>query len=331
MRFHLALAVLAGLELTIASPLASPLMAQHGGRIASPALTHDTASSATMRVMHAMMTTPARFRRTVTNLPNGVRTLTESDDAGARRLLHEYAAGAEAAVHTSHHPTAPEQRTSESTMPVDGPPVRRIVANAPGGVMITETSTDAPTVTMLQRRARDLTGPLGHDMASMHARMVSHGNAAAGETQHSGHQTVGTHGTMSHTNSDSAFAAVQQRGAAVMGVDQYTSTHRFEALPDGGRIELQRNTDDTAGTEAIRAHLQDIARAFSAGDFSAAAAVHMQAVPGVAVMAAKRDRIRYTVTSLPRGGALRITTGDADVVAAVAQFMAFQRMDHRAP
>ncbi len=330
MRFHLALAVLAGLELTIASPLASPLMAQHGGRIASPALTHDTASSATMRVMHAMMTTPARFRRTVTNLPNGVRTLTESDDAGARRLLHAYVAGVEATVHTSHHPTAAAPRATDSAMPVDGLPVRRIAAHALGGMMITETSTDAPTVTMVQRRAGDLTGPLGHDMASMHARMVTHSKPAAREKAPSGHQTSGTHGNTSDVNSDSAFAVVQQRGAAVMGVDQYTSTHRFEALPDGGRIELQRNTDDTAGAEVIRAHLQQIARAFSAGDFSAAAAVHMQAVPGVPVMAAKRDRIRYTVTSLPRGGTLRITTGDADVVAAVAQFMAFQRMDHRA-
>ena len=40
---------------------------------------------------------------------------------------------------------------------------------------------------------------------------------------------------------DSAFAAVQARGADArgMGVDQATSVHRFDALADGGRIELR--------------------------------------------------------------------------------------------
>src|ERR1051325_8166932 len=60
------------------------------------------------------------------------------------------------------------------------------------------------------------------------------------------------------TDADSAFAAVQARGAdpQAMGVDQYTSVHRFDTLPDGGRIELQRNVDDSAGVAQIRRHLR---------------------------------------------------------------------------
>src|SRR6478672_9598741 len=51
---------------------------------------------------------------------------------------------------------------------------------------------------------------------------------------------------------DSAFAAVQKRGAAVMGVDQYTSAHVFEDLPDGGRIVLERkDTTDSAGSHIL--------------------------------------------------------------------------------
>ncbi|MBL8960168.1 MAG: hypothetical protein JNJ98_09965, partial [Gemmatimonadetes bacterium] len=46
---------------------------------------------------------------------------------------------------------------------------------------------------------------------------------------------------------DSSFAAVQDRGAVAMGVDQYTSTHHFTDLPDGGVIELQRDSVDPAG------------------------------------------------------------------------------------
>ncbi len=131
---------------------------------------------------------------------------------------------------------------------------------------------------------------------------------------------------MSH---DSAFAKVQERGAQVMGVDQYTSRHVFESLPDGGRIELQREVDDSAGASQIRRHLAEVAGQFARGEFTAPFLVHGQEVPGTRVMAAKRGRIRYRVASLPRGGEIRIRTSDPDAVAAVHEFLAFQRSDHR--
>src|SRR5690242_13928585 len=71
---------------------------------------------------------------------------------------------------------------------------------------------------------------------------------------------------------DSAFAAMQERGKAAMGVDQYASTHRFDALKDGGRIELIRNDGDSTDVARIRAHMREIARAFANGDFSTPAA-----------------------------------------------------------
>lgn len=129
---------------------------------------------------------------------------------------------------------------------------------------------------------------------------------------------------------DASFAALQVRGQRAMGVDQYTSTHLFDALPDGGRIELQRGEDDPAGVAEIRRHLQQIARAFAAGDFSTPAFVHGQPVPGTAVLAAKRDLITYTYRELPHGGEVRITTGDPEAIEAIREFMAFQRQDHRA-
>src|SRR5918993_2848595 len=66
---------------------------------------------------------------------------------------------------------------------------------------------------------------------------------------------------------DARFHGVQARGETAMGVDQYTSSHVFEPLPDGGRIVLQRDAADSAGTAVIRAHLDRIAAAFAAGDF----------------------------------------------------------------
>lgn len=126
-----------------------------------------------------------------------------------------------------------------------------------------------------------------------------------------------------------AFAGVQARGATAMGVDQYTSSHLFEPLPDGGRISLERDVDDSAGVAQIREHMELIAEAFGRGDFRLPGFVHAQEVPGTEVMAARRTSITYLADSLPRGGQVRIRTTDPEAVRAVHEFLAFQRRDHR--
>ena len=133
----------------------------------------------------------------------------------------------------------------------------------------------------------------------------------------------------SSAHQDSAFRAMQSRGQGVMGVDQYTSIHHFASLPDGGRIELQRDRDDSAGTAAIRTHLRTIARAFADGDFGAPSAVHQDSVPGVPVMRQRRSAIEYVVTDLPRGAELRIRTVDPAALDAIHRFLAYQRREHR--
>jgi len=129
---------------------------------------------------------------------------------------------------------------------------------------------------------------------------------------------------------DSGFAGVQRRGAVVMGVNQYTSRHVFEPLPDGGRIELQRGLEDSAGIAQIRRHMALIARQFAAGDFHLPGVVHDRDVPGTRVMAERRAVISYSVESLPRGGAVRVRSGDSVAVRAIHDFLAFQRQDHHA-
>jgi hypothetical protein len=129
---------------------------------------------------------------------------------------------------------------------------------------------------------------------------------------------------------DSAFAGVQARGAVAMGVNQYTSRHVFEPLPDGGRIALQRDAADSEGAAQIRGHMREIARRFAAGDFTLPGFVHARVVPGTEIMAAKRAAIAYAVDTLPRGAALRIRSADSSAVRAIHEFLAFQRHDHRA-
>jgi hypothetical protein len=146
--------------------------------------------------------------------------------------------------------------------------------------------------------------------------------AAAAQAAHDHHP---------RTDSDTAFASMQARGQAAMGVDQYTSTHQFEDLADGGRIELQRDSSDHAGVAEIRAHLQRIAKAFAAGNFNVPGFVHAGEVPGTSVMRERRARISYRFSPLPGGGQVRITTSDPTARRAVHEFLAFQRREHRVP
>jgi hypothetical protein len=116
-----------------------------------------------------------------------------------------------------------------------------------------------------------------------------------------------------------------------MGVNQYTSQHVFEPLADGGRIVLQRKETDSTGEATIRAHMRTIAAAFAKGDFALPGFVHeMQEVPGTARMKALRAEIKYSEHDLPRGAEVVISTKNPDAVAAIHEFLAFQRMDHRA-
>lgn len=129
---------------------------------------------------------------------------------------------------------------------------------------------------------------------------------------------------------DTGFAAIQERGKQAMGVDQNLSTHKFDSFPDGGRIELQSDTDDAADVAAIRTHIREIADAFKTGDFSKPAFVHMQMVPGTKTMAERRASISYAARDLPRGAELRIVSSDSAAIAAIHDFMAFQRGEHHA-
>lgn len=135
----------------------------------------------------------------------------------------------------------------------------------------------------------------------------------------------------SHAAGDTAFHSMQTRGARAMGVDQYESSHVFETLPDGGRIELQTNAADSAGAAAILAHMREIAGKFAKGEFDIPGFVHAGAVPGTGVMRKRRGAIAYKPSALPRGGQVRITSSDAVAVRAIHEFLAYQRSEHRAP
>ena len=126
------------------------------------------------------------------------------------------------------------------------------------------------------------------------------------------------------------FAGVNARGDQGMGFSHKKTTHHFHLLADGGAIEIQSNEPaDAASQEAIRRHLAMIAVKFSQGDFAIPMFIHATVPPGVEDMKRLKSKITYEAENTENGAQLRITSHDAEAVAAVHTFLRFQIQDHR--
>jgi hypothetical protein len=129
---------------------------------------------------------------------------------------------------------------------------------------------------------------------------------------------------------DDHHQGVVERGDHFMGFSHDKAIHHFLLYSDGGAIDVQGNkADDTATRDEIRMHFGHIRKMFAAGDFSAPMLIHSQNPPGAQTMKRLREAIQYKLENTERGARIRITTKDADAVAAVHKFLRFQIKDHQ--
>jgi hypothetical protein len=123
---------------------------------------------------------------------------------------------------------------------------------------------------------------------------------------------------------------VVERGDHVMGFSHDQATHHFRLYADGGAIEVESNSaNDAATRDEIRMHFGHIAKMFAAGDFSAPMLIHSQNPPGAETMKRLRKAIQYRLENSEQGARIRITTKNADAVAAIHEFLRFQIKDHQ--
>lgn len=143
----------------------------------------------------------------------------------------------------------------------------------------------------------------------------------------------GASGQSAHGGADGHkghLAAVNERGERAMGFSQTRTTHHFFLRNDGGVIQVEADdARDAESRERVRAHLAEIARAFSAGDFRTPLAVHDQTPPGAHEMCRLRSSIKYEFEQTERGGRVLIKTRDKEALAAVHAFLRFQISDHQ--
>jgi hypothetical protein len=126
-----------------------------------------------------------------------------------------------------------------------------------------------------------------------------------------------------------ATIGVEHRHQDATGLPSDGIEHHFLLSANGGSIRLEvKDAGQTAARDRVRAHLQEIARSFSAGDFSMPLQIHEQVPPGVETLKARKDTIRYTFSRTPKGGTVSIASSDAAALGAIHDFLRFQISDH---
>ncbi|HYY96836.1 MAG TPA: hypothetical protein VE713_20190 [Pyrinomonadaceae bacterium] len=129
---------------------------------------------------------------------------------------------------------------------------------------------------------------------------------------------------------DAHLAAVNTRGEKAMGFSQTETTHHFILNADGGVIQVEAgDPNDAQNRAAIRQHLARVALMFAAGDFGTPLLVHGRVPPGVPVMRRLKSEINYVYEETERGARVRITTKNAEALAAVRDFLRFQITEHQ--
>jgi uncharacterized protein (TIGR01244 family) len=122
-------------------------------------------------------------------------------------------------------------------------------------------------------------------------------------------------------------AQVDHRHDEATGVPHEHAVHHFLLTKDGGSISLE-GRGGSAARDQVREHLQAIARSFASGDFSMPMRIHDRVPPGVDVMTKRRAAIHYDYSPTDNGGIVRISTRDAEALAAIHEFVRFQIRDH---
>jgi hypothetical protein len=129
-------------------------------------------------------------------------------------------------------------------------------------------------------------------------------------------------------NHHQAHAADRARHG--MGFDQQRTTHHFLIEPDGGTIQVTaKDAGDTESESQIRTHLQHIAQAFAAGDFTLPLFIHETEPPGTAMMKERHSMLTFTFERTPAGGKVIVRTSDRQALTALHDFLRFQIREHK--
>jgi len=135
-----------------------------------------TAGDSTMveqlRVIHTLFINHDQIKRTVTNLADGIRTVTESDDPQIAALLKTHVAEMIKRVGLGDDPGLPIESNALHAIFRDKDKIRTSTEISANGAVVIQTSDDPKVVAELQEHAAQVTDFVQAGMAALHTAMM---------------------------------------------------------------------------------------------------------------------------------------------------------------
>jgi len=116
-----------------------------------------------------------RIKRTVTNLPDGIRTVTESDDPELAETIKKHVAEMGKRVEEGRDPGLPIESPALRQIFRDKDKIKSTYEVTEKGIVVVQTSTDPATVKALQVHAAEVTDFAQRGMVAAHEAMMKNG------------------------------------------------------------------------------------------------------------------------------------------------------------
>ena len=148
-------------------------------------MAHDQATMGQLQGIHTLLVNHDRITRTVTNLPNGIRTVTESDDPALAAQIKKHVADMGQRVKAGDDPGLPIESDDLHAIFRDKDKIKTSYETTAKGIVVMQTSDDAKTVGELQRHAAEVTDLVNGGMAALQTAMMKrHGGMMGGRMMH---------------------------------------------------------------------------------------------------------------------------------------------------
>ena len=121
-----------------------------------------------------------RIKRTVTNLPDGIRTVTESDDPQVAATIKKHVAEMGKRVEEGRDPGLPIESPALHAIFRDKDKIKSTYEVTEKGIVVVQTSTDATAVKALQDHAAEVTDLAKRGMVAAHEAMMKNGGGMMG-------------------------------------------------------------------------------------------------------------------------------------------------------
>ena len=150
------------------------------GRMGMMGMGHGSATMTERTGIHAMLTNHDQIKRTVTNLPNGIRTVTESDDPELAATIAGHVADMGNRVKEGRDPKLPIQSPTLQVIFRNRDKINTTHEATQKGIVVVQTSNDPETVAALQKHAAEVNDLVKRGMVAAHENMMKNGGMMRG-------------------------------------------------------------------------------------------------------------------------------------------------------